>query len=95
MQIYSLFGNIFIELSLLAIAGLFLYFSGWYQSVRAKTVTLQKGVFIYKCYAGETRNLSTYFAKILPDMDDFYEDHNVQVKFPLAAMFHERLPKLA
>ncbi len=62
MQIYSLSGNILIELTLISLVGLFVYYTGFYSTVKAKEATLQKGVFIYKCFAGDTRNLTPYFA---------------------------------
>ena len=95
MQIYSVTGNILIDLSLVAFVGLIVYFTGLYRQVVAKPAILQKGVLIYKCFAGDTRNLSQYFAQLQPDMEDYYLDNNVQVKFPLAALFHHDIQTLS
>lgn len=39
--------------------------------------------------------MTDYFKKLEPDMRDYYLDNEVKVKFPLAALYHHTLDKLA
>lgn len=87
IPIRSFFGNIYIDVSILLVIGIIVFYTGWYARVKPFPNNLGGGTFIYKDFVGQTRNLSPFFAQIEPDMRDYYLDNDVQVKFPLAALY--------
>ena len=84
-----------IEISIVTVVAIFLYFSALYVSVKVKYANLQSGTLIYKDFIGKTRQLHEYFKLIEPDMKDYYLDNDFQIKFPLVALYQHTLAYLS
>jgi hypothetical protein len=79
----------------LLLAGVYIHFTAYFVRPKVSVVKLSGGAFIFRDYAGKTRDLSQYFRQLEPDLNDYYQDYNIKVKFPLAALYQHNLDVLS
>lgn len=95
LRLYSPTGHTIIDLAIIALVCALLYYSAWFSKATPKVSVLNGAVLIYKNYAGKTRDLTDYFAKMQPDIKDFMLDNDVKLTYPMAALYPHPLDVVA
>ena len=66
----------------------FLFWTGVFKVMKPVKKEFSGGFFIYRDFVGNTRNLTSYFALIKPDLLDYLDENPAAIEPPYAAIFH-------